>query len=344
MSLYYSYYKDVLRTHLILMGPEAGEEEGYQYRMIAANQIKGLVPCKLRHVNDRCFLYYDVTAKRALCNVAEKERMSAEEVKEVLYSIVEVQRHIASFLLDADRLLLSPDFIFREYGGDTYTFLYYPRTGKEETEEKQNEDTSAKELIAFLLQALKPGEVRMKRILEKLSMFSREPDFVLEETVLNTLFERETPRRKKEVRPMIPFENRTASGDLFSADELFLDEEDLYTDRDRVRSSEEEEDFFEEEEDARRPAPTRHLFLLAALFLTAGLVLELVKFLKPHGITLPSFAGGVILALLACSALLSAAGVLFTFLENRRADREEERQRMLYERERMTDTLEYARS
>ena len=348
MSLYYSYYKDALRTHLILMGPEAGEEEGYQYRMIAANKIKGLVPCKLRHVNDRCFLYYDVTAKRALCNLQEKEKMSAEEVREILYSIVEVQHLIANYLLDADRLLLSPDFIFKDYDDRTFSFLYYPRTKKEEAGEEKEDDTSAKELIAFLLKALRPGEVRMKRVLEKLSVFSKEKDFILEETVLDTLFEKEKPKRKKEVRPMIPYEDRVEIRDLFSQDEPYLDvEENRYGERRYAEKHyaeglyEEEEPYGPEDESTRRVPSTKHIFVLAAFFLTAGIILEVIKFFKPRGIVLPSFTGIVILGLLALSALLSAAGVIMTFLENKRADREEERRREIFERERMTDTLEY---
>ncbi len=328
MSLYYSYYKDALRTHLILMGPEAGEEEGYQYRMIAANKIKGLVPCKLRHVNDRCFLYYDVTAKRALCNLLEKEKMSAEEVREILYSIVEVQHQIADYLLDADRLLLSPDFIFKDYDDRTFSFLYYPRTKKEEAGEEKEDDTSAKELIAFLLKALRPGEVRMKRVLEKLSMFSKEKDFVLEETVLDALVEKEKPKIRE----------------LFSPDELYYDAEEIrYKERRYEEELCEEEELYEPEEaeKPRRVPSTRHIFLLAAAFLTAGVLFEAIKFLKPRGLTMPPFTGIVILGMLGVSALLSAAGVIMTFLENRRADKEEERQREAFERERMTETPEY---
>ena len=46
-----TYYKDTMRSYMIIPCPPEAGTTGYQYRMLEMNRIEGILPCGLRHID-----------------------------------------------------------------------------------------------------------------------------------------------------------------------------------------------------------------------------------------------------------------------------------------------------
>ena len=53
----YCYYRDARNNYLVIPCPEDKGQGSYQYRMLAANTIPGILPCALRYVDGKGYLY-----------------------------------------------------------------------------------------------------------------------------------------------------------------------------------------------------------------------------------------------------------------------------------------------
>ena len=66
-----TYYKDTMRSYMIIPCPPEAGTTGYQYRMLEMNRIEGILPCGLRHIDGESFLYYETTGKqRSICSTS----------------------------------------------------------------------------------------------------------------------------------------------------------------------------------------------------------------------------------------------------------------------------------
>ena len=63
-----SYYSDAVHNYMVLECPPE-LKENYQYKMLAANQIRGLLPCGSRTIDNHDYLYYDITSRQSLTDL-----------------------------------------------------------------------------------------------------------------------------------------------------------------------------------------------------------------------------------------------------------------------------------
>ena len=63
-----SYFSDASHNYLVLECP-AELKDNYQYKMLAANQISGLLQCSGRTIDSREYLYYDITSRQSLADL-----------------------------------------------------------------------------------------------------------------------------------------------------------------------------------------------------------------------------------------------------------------------------------
>ena len=117
------FYSDSL--HNYLAADCSNGAEGYQYKMLAANKIKGILPCSLRVIDARTYLYYDITSMQSLSERCESG-LQEIDVRLLLYEIARAGRSLSEYLLDGDRLLLDAHYIYIDPVSGRYGFLYYP--------------------------------------------------------------------------------------------------------------------------------------------------------------------------------------------------------------------------
>ena len=119
-------YRDSDHTYLILPAPEDTRAGSYPYRMLAANRIRGLLPCALRTVDGEDRLCYDITARQRFSLFFEGRALQYAYVRRLVRDLCGLRRELADYLLDVDRLLLTEEYIYYDLFEERFLFLYYP--------------------------------------------------------------------------------------------------------------------------------------------------------------------------------------------------------------------------
>ena len=121
-----TYYKDTIRSYMIIECPAEAETKGYQYRMLEMNRIEGLLSCGIRHIDGIKYLYYDITGKQSLQALYESRKIPGSELFKLLRSIDAVSESLSGFLLDEQQLVLAAEQIYYDFRSGSYWFTYYP--------------------------------------------------------------------------------------------------------------------------------------------------------------------------------------------------------------------------
>ncbi|MBQ9612656.1 MAG: FHA domain-containing protein [Lachnospiraceae bacterium] len=154
---------------------------GYQYRMLAANSVEGLLPCACRSINGQQYLYYDITSRQNLEDLYGSYVIEASLVKRLLYAIVDTGEALGNYLLEDNRILLRPEFVYYDFGTDRYYFIYYPGTDITDG----NSGNGGKELFEFLLASSDPADAESAYILYRLSEAASYSGFRLQRSFLD---------------------------------------------------------------------------------------------------------------------------------------------------------------
>ena len=117
------YKRELHRTVLALEAP-GNYREGYQMKMMAYNQIPGLLEIKGRGVDDTSVYEYDISGKKTLQSRFTSEKMGKKEIRDFLTQFNNTLSQIQKYFLDENCLLLDPEYIFLEK--EEYYFCYYP--------------------------------------------------------------------------------------------------------------------------------------------------------------------------------------------------------------------------
>lgn len=104
-------------------------KEDYQMRMLRMNEIEGLLPVKGRGVDGVSVYDYNVSGKISMKAMYERNKISGEDLKTFLKQLLAVIQSVENYLLNIDRILMDPEYIFYENGN--YYFCYYPQEKQE---------------------------------------------------------------------------------------------------------------------------------------------------------------------------------------------------------------------
>ena len=121
-----TYYKDTIRSYMIIACPPEAETKGYQYRMLEMNRIDGLLPCSIRHIDGAKYLYYDITGKQNLKTLYEERKITGAEMFRFLKATDAVSESLSGYLLDEQQVVLDEELIFYDFQTGNYWFTYYP--------------------------------------------------------------------------------------------------------------------------------------------------------------------------------------------------------------------------
>lgn len=299
------YYTDALSNYLIM--PCGGTSaDGYQFRMLAANRIPGLLPCSTRTVDGEHYLYYEITSRETLEMMTGNSVMGGKELENFLYVLASVIRSLSDFLLDETCLILRADYIYYDFEKEQFNFVYYP----EEKGERQ-----FTELFRYLADHIDPGDDVSAAVVYHLCDLAEKESFVLNEEVLEREYE--------------------FAGSVYGTDER----------RDRYEEDEWRETACTEkscdrrlqEQNERRKSPAKDrerkpggILALAVFFLVVAALLEGSRFIKVYSESQEISVHAGIVACLGMALTTAVYGTFFTWRKGRQEekaeyDREQER-------------------
>lgn len=120
-------YRRSLEDTTLVLRKNGIYTEDYQMRMLEENSIKGLLKVTSGGTENTSVFEYDVSGKKTMRRIYKDRAISTEEMKKFSLAVSELVRNVRAYLLDIDRILLDPDYIFWEDG--QYEFCYFPGGG-----------------------------------------------------------------------------------------------------------------------------------------------------------------------------------------------------------------------
>lgn len=123
---------DLKQTFLILEGEEDREED-FRTSMLQGNEIPGLLKTSITYVDNKRHYHYDISGKISLKAKYEKTKLSGEDIRRLVYAILQVIREAKNFMLNTEDIILNEEYIYCE--GEEYFFCYKPSCQLKLTEE-----------------------------------------------------------------------------------------------------------------------------------------------------------------------------------------------------------------
>ncbi len=225
-------------------------KEDYQMRMLAMNQIDGVLPVKGRGMNESSCYDYDVSGKVSIKAMYERSKISSKDIKLFLTQLRKVIKEVENHLLNKNCILLKPEYIF--YEDERYYFCYYPLAEENIWEEfhvlteyfVKQADYDEEECIriTFLLHKETMEEnYSLEKLIEKCFKELKEPEVIEEEQLPQMLYDtsdhdwisgqnkgssimKETDNMWAPVKRFLSKHKKTKWGEW---DELYVSEEDL---------------------------------------------------------------------------------------------------------------------
>lgn len=105
-------YRREIKHNYLVITPDAEWSAGYEARMLAGNEIQGLLRMHIRYQDGYPFYYYDITSRQPLSRLLETRFITRDEICQIL-----IQTHVAlmrmeEFLLGDEGILLDPEMIY----------------------------------------------------------------------------------------------------------------------------------------------------------------------------------------------------------------------------------------
>jgi len=122
------YKKDLSNNYLVIC-PQDGAEEKFSLKMLANNNINGLLKLDIKMIDDIAYYYYHITGLRPIKELLELQPLRFSDLKNIYESIFKLPDIMQEYLLDEKDLLLKPEFIFAEPDYNKIAFCYYPGEG-----------------------------------------------------------------------------------------------------------------------------------------------------------------------------------------------------------------------
>lgn len=115
--------RELNQTKLRLWLPELYRED-YQVRMIRENSIQGLLVMSVHGEGEETIYEYDITELISLSAYYKQKKITDQEMREFLKQVQKVIEEMENYLLNPNKLLMQPDYIF--FWDGIYGFCYFP--------------------------------------------------------------------------------------------------------------------------------------------------------------------------------------------------------------------------
>ena len=172
-----TFYSDASHNYMVIECPHE-LRDNYQYKMLAANQIRGLLPCSSRCIDNQEYLYYDITSRQSMEDVYDRKPVRGADMEKLLGDLLRVEKTLTEYLLDASHMILDPSCIYMDFRGNECSFVYYPG---------EVGDTGWEELFSFLADRVDGRDKRAAALVYRLCMMAEKPGFRLREETLEEL-------------------------------------------------------------------------------------------------------------------------------------------------------------
>ena len=123
------YKRDLNSNYMILTDDHPGEES-YEVRMITENRIAGFLPCVSQQHEEKKEYYYEITGRQSMSLLYERRKMTHLQLQEFLRELQRILEVSSEYLLNPDRFVLDPEYIYLDSRTEKLYLCYYPANEK----------------------------------------------------------------------------------------------------------------------------------------------------------------------------------------------------------------------
>ena len=119
-------FRDMNQNYLVIKGPDIKALSPYQQKMIAENDIPGLLRVSQRHIDSDTYFYYEINSLQTLTAMFERRKMDKPMAVRLISGLINVLKEARNYLLSNEGLLLKPEFIFLNWEKEAVYFVFFP--------------------------------------------------------------------------------------------------------------------------------------------------------------------------------------------------------------------------
>lgn len=122
------YKRENHKSYFVITDSRMTEEESalYDLGMLEENEIEGLLPISLHSFNGETEIYYDISTKQPISIIFEKKGIRKDDLEKIFRSMRQAILTLEKYLLDMERLIIDPDYIYFSVSEQKTYLLYYP--------------------------------------------------------------------------------------------------------------------------------------------------------------------------------------------------------------------------
>ena len=122
-----NFRKDSDRQYMIINpGPEKQAFSSYRFRMLTENRISSLLPCRKAEIDCEELLYYDISGLISLTEYLSSNTIRSDTLRSFLSGLLQLIEKLEDYLLGADNLILTPEYVFVSRQGNSFFFAALP--------------------------------------------------------------------------------------------------------------------------------------------------------------------------------------------------------------------------
>lgn len=150
------------------------DENDYHIQMIMNNNIKGLLPIKIRNINNEKELLYEISTMISLINIFDRSLIKKEELLKLVIAIKQLEDNLKEYLLSANHIKFDLNYIYYRSKQNQYYFCYCP-------EEVDDFNLQMKTLFNQILDHINYNDRETVSIAYSMQEITSRDDFALEE-------------------------------------------------------------------------------------------------------------------------------------------------------------------
>lgn len=200
-----NFKSDLNQTYLIVEGEELVAED-YQLQMLYENEIPGVLKTEGRFINGGLQYYYDISGMTSLAQNYEHEKLGYEEIFKIVESLSQVLRNLKRYMLNGEKLLLEPEYIFRK--NNEIFFCYYPQN-------QQEMKSSFHKLTEYFVRQVDYRDERGVHLAYLLHKATMEEYYSVDQIMKEFVSEEEEAQKEKESQ-IVTYESSVAPDESYS--------------------------------------------------------------------------------------------------------------------------------
>lgn len=125
-SLRSEYVRSLNCNYERILLEERPKEARYQYGVLGRGEVRFLLPCSLRYIDGKAYLYYDITSTQNLVQLFDRRSVDRQWMGEFFWCMEQLREELDSYLLEERCVLWEPEHIYLDLEKKNFFFLYVP--------------------------------------------------------------------------------------------------------------------------------------------------------------------------------------------------------------------------